>query len=156
MTLPLPTYVSPASAVQRAFVAGLRADAAIASLLATAANVTPATPAVVDQPAEGQAYPYIRVGEHLSIPDDDLTSMGRDVTETLHVWTKTRGTGPGQAIADRVGALFHRQVAYMSGLLAAHGHRCVRISLDFEQALTDPDPQIRHHVLRFRVITAQV
>lgn len=152
----LPTYVSPASAVQRAFVAGLRADATIAALLAPAMNITPPVPAVVDQPAEGQAYPYIRVGDHLSTPDDDLTSMGRDVTETLHVWTKTRGTGPGQAVVDRVGALYHKQVAYMSGLLAPYGHRCVRINLDFEQALTDPDPQIRHHVVRFRVVTMQL
>jgi hypothetical protein len=142
--------------VQRAFVTGLRADATIASLLASAQGITPAVPAVVDQPAEGQLFPYIRVGDHLSIPDDDLGSFGRDVTETLHVWTKTRGNGPGQTISDRVAAMYHRRVAYMTGLLVPSGHYCVRISLDFDQALTDPDPQIRHHVLRFRVVTAQL
>lgn len=154
MTIPL--YVSPASAVQRAFVTGLRADATMAGLLAPARDITPAVPAVVDQPAEGQAFPYVRVGDHLSIPDDDLTSFGRDVTETLHVWTKTRSNGPGQLIADRIGALFHRRVAYMTGLLVPSGQYCVRVSLDFDQALEDPDPQIRHHVLRFRVVTAQL
>ena len=149
-----PEYVSPASAVQRAFFGALRGDTYIASKLAPTKGGS--LPAVVDQPAEGQAYPYIRIGEHLSIPDDDLTSYGRDVTETLHVWTKERSNGPGQDIADRIGAMFHRKPEYMSTLLAPFGHRCVRISLDFDQALTDPDPQIRHHVVRFRVITAQL
>jgi hypothetical protein len=32
----------------------------------------------------------------------------------------------------------------------------VSIRNEFDQALTDPDPEIRHHVLRFRVITAQL
>lgn len=149
-------YVSPASAVQRALVTSLRAEPALVTLLAPARGITPAVPAVVDQPAEGQAYPYVRVGEHLSIPDDDLTSYGRDVTETLHVWSKERSNGPGQAIADVIAGKFHRKPDYVSTLLAVYGHRCVRISLDFDQALTDPDPQIRHHVLRFRVITAQL
>lgn len=149
-------YVSPANAVQRALVVGLRADSVLTSLLAPVKASSPPVPAVVDQVAEGQAYPYVRVGEHLSIPDDDLTSHGREITETLHVWTKERSSGPGQVIADRIGYLLHTQTAYLSALLAPYGHRCVRVSLDFDQALTDPDPQIRHHVLRFRIVTAQL
>jgi hypothetical protein len=152
----VPTYVSPATAVQRAFVARARGDATLTGLLAPVKDSSPAVPAVVDGPAEGQAYPYVGVGEHLSVPDNDLTAYGRRVTETLHVWTKTRSMSPGQVIADRLAALFDHQVAAMSALLAPFGHRCVRIELDFDQALRDPDPQIRHHVLRFTVITAQL
>lgn len=151
-----PTLRLPASAVQRAFVARLRADPTLVSLLAPIKGLSPATPAVVDQPAEGQAKPYIRVGDHLSTNTGDMTSHGREVTETVHVWTQARSTGPGQEIADRVAALLDHQTAAVSALLAVDGHRCVRIVLEYDQALTDPDPQIRHHVLRFRVETAQL
>jgi len=150
------TFINPASAIQRSLVTILRGDPTLAGLLASIKNVTPATPAVVDQAAEGQAKPYVRVGDHLSIPDYDHTSAGREVTETLHVWTQERSNGPGQAIADRVTALLDHQTAAFSAVLETHGHRCVAIRQEFDQALEDPDPQIRHHVLRFRIQTEQL
>jgi uncharacterized protein (UPF0248 family) len=95
--------------------------------------------------------PYVRVGDHLSIPDNDLGSFGRQITATLHVWTKARGNATGQDIAARINAILDHQ----SAGLVIPGHRVVSIRNEFDQALTDPDPEIRHHVLRFRVITAQ-
>ena len=139
-----PISTSPASALQAAIVAKLKGDAPLVALLN-------GRQAIFDQTPEGEAYPYVRVGDHLSIPDNDLTSYGRQITETLHVWTKARSNGPGQDIAARITALLDHQV----GALELDGHRIVSIRCEFDQALTDPDPQIRHHVLRFRVITAQ-
>ena len=151
-----PTTRNPATPIQRAIVAILRADGTLAALLAPAKGVTPPAPAVVDEPAEGQPKPYIRVGDHLSIPDHDHTSKGREVTETIHVWTQQRSNAQGQTIADRVTALLDHKVTEFSAALAADGHRCVSIRQEFDQALKDPDPQIRHHVLRFRIQTVQV
>lgn len=156
MTLPQTDSHNPVTPVQRAIVAILRGDATLTALLAPIAGITPATPAVVDQPPEGQAYPYVRVGDHLSIPDNDLTSFGRELTETLHVWTKTRSNGPGQQVASRITALLDHQVAALSAELAGDGQRCVTVRQEFDQALADPDPQIRHHVVRFRLQTAQL
>lgn len=150
------TSHNPAIAIQKAIVARLRADATLITLLAPIKDVTPATPAVVDQPPEGQLKPYIRVGDHLSIPDNDHTSFGREVTETLHVWTKERSSKPGQQIADAITASLDHRVAEFSALLAADGHKCVSIRQEFDQALEDPDPQIRHHVVRFRIQTQQL
>jgi uncharacterized protein DUF3168 len=150
------TMHSPITAIQKVIVAILRADATLAGLLAPIKGITPATPAVVDQPPEGQTKPYIRVGDNLSIPDHDHTSAGREVTVTLHVWTKERSSKPGQTIADRVTELLDHQVASFSAALEALGHRCVSIRQEFDQALEDPDPEIRHHVLRFRVQTQQL
>lgn len=151
-----PMIKIPATPVQRAIVARLRGDATLAGLLPPVKDSSPPVPAVVDQPAEGQVYPYIRVGDHLSIADNDLTGFGRQITETLHIWTKTRSNGPGQLIADRAAALLDHQDRALSALLAGDGHRVVRINLEYDQALTDPDPQIRHHVLRFRIVTEQL
>jgi hypothetical protein len=148
--------VSPVFAVQRAIVAILRDDATMATLLASVKGVPTAVPAVVDGPAEGQAYPYVAVGEQLSIPDNDMTSFGREVTATLHVWTKTRSMATGQAIADRITALLDHQVATVDARLIPLGHRCVRVEQEFDQALKDPDPEIRHHILRFRFVTQQL
>ena len=150
------TSKSPQNALQAAILSILRADVTLAGLLASVKGVTPAVPAVVDQPAEGQAKPYVTLGDHLSIPEGDHTSVGREVTETIHVWTQERRNKPGQDIADRITALLDHQVATLSSALAASGHKCVTIRQEFDQALRDPDPQIRHHVLRFRIQTQQL
>lgn len=139
---------SPINPLQKAIVARLKGGAALVTLLG-------GRPAIYDQPPEGEAYPYVRVGDHLSIPDNDLSSFGRQSTETLHVWTRVRGNATGQEIAAAVNALLDHQSDALSALLASDGQRCVSIRNEFDQALTDPDPEIRHHVLRFRVITAQ-
>lgn len=143
MTQPLSK--SPLTPLQRAIVARLKGDAALVTLLN-------GRQAVFDQPPEGEDYPYIRVGDHLSTPDNDLQTFGREVTETLHVWTKARSNGPGQAIADRTIELLDHQERF----LTFAGHRVVSIRQEFDQALTDPDPEIRHHVVRLRVVTAQL
>jgi hypothetical protein len=147
---------SPLNPLQAAIVSRLRGDAALAAKLATIKGQSPSTPAVVDRVPEGQPMPYVRLGDHLSTPDNTHTSYGRRVTETIHVWTRERSMGPGQAIATRVGELLDHQVAAMSALLAPAGHRCVSIRQTFDQALDDPDPEIRHHVLRFAIETCQI
>jgi hypothetical protein len=150
------TTRNPATPIQRAIVARLRADTTLIALLAPIKGVSPATPAVVDQPPEGQPKPYVRVGDHLSIPDSDHTSRGREGTETIHVWTQTRSSKPGQDIADAITASLDHQVAELSALLAVDNHKCISIRQEFDQALEDPDPQIRHHIVRFRIQTQQL
>jgi hypothetical protein len=143
---------SPLNPLQKALFARLADDSTLATLLGSSVSDV----RIVDQPREGMPYPYVRIGDHLSIPDNDHTSFGREVTETLHVWTRKRGNASGQNIAARIVELLDHQTAVMSALLEDDGHRVVSIRAEFDQALTDPDPEIRHHVLRFRVATAQL
>jgi hypothetical protein len=156
MTLPQTLSRPPETPLQRAIVARLRGSGALTALLAPVKDSNPAVPAVIDEVPEGQRFPYVRVGEHLSIPDNDLTSFGRQVTVTLHVWTKAGSMGPGQAIADVVVGLLDHQDRALTALLTPYGFRCVRIDHQFAQALDDPDPAIRHHVVRFRVEISQL
>jgi hypothetical protein len=149
------TSRSPLNPLQAAILTRLRADATLTAMLAKVKDQTPPTPAIVDNVKEGQPFPYVRLGEHNSVPDNDHSGFGRNITETLHVWTKAAGNFTGQNIADRITELLDHQPAALSALLASAGHRVVSIRSEFDQALTDPDPQIRHHVLRFRVVTAQ-
>lgn len=143
---------SPLNPLQKVLFARLNGDATLAALLGSSVSDV----RIVDQPREGMPYPYVRIGDHLSIPDNDHTSFGREVTETLHVWTKKRGNASGQDIAARIVVLLDHQTETLSALLAVEGHKVVTIRAEFDQALTDPDPEIRHHVLRFRVATAQL
>jgi len=153
MTLP---SRSPLNPLQAALVALLRGDSALSGLLAKVRDITAPTTAVLDDVPEGQAYPYVRIGDHTSAADSDLASHGRRVTTTLHIWTHARSNGPGQAIATRIGELLDRQDRALSARLAASGHRCVSIRQTYDQALDDPDPELRHHVLRFVIETAQL
>jgi hypothetical protein len=140
---------SPIGPLQKVVIARLKADATLVTLLGVSDRV-------VDQPREGMPYPYIRVGDTLSTEDNDLTSFGRSVVMTLHIWTKYRGGKQGQDISARVAELLDHQVVTLDALLRVEGHRVISIRAEFDQALTDPDPEIRHHVLRFRVATAQL
>jgi len=140
---------SPVTPLQKVFVARLGGDAALTTLLGGPSRV-------LDQVTESTPKPYVRLGDHLSIPDNDHGGYGREVTITLHVWTKARSNGPGQTIADRIVELLDHQVEALNALLVPLGHKIVSIRSEFDQALTDPDPEIRHHVLRFRVITDQL
>jgi hypothetical protein len=139
-----PISESAVGPLQAAVVTRLKADAALVALLKGQA-------AVYDQPPETVPIYYVRVGDFLSIPDNDHGGYGREITMTLHVWTKYRGNKVGQDISARIIKLLDHQ----GDALNLVGHRVVSIRHEFDQALTDPDPEIRHHVLRFRVVTAQ-
>lgn len=140
-----PTSTPPEQALQVAMVSAFKADATLTALLAPAG-------AVYDEvPESANPTRYITVGDHLSVPDNDLTSFGREVTVTVHVWTKSKGFTTGQAIANRINQLLDHQ----TGALNPAGHRVVSIRSIFAQAIRDPDQAWRHHILRFRINTEQ-
>lgn len=138
-----PVSESPALPLQAAIIDLLRDDAELDDLVT----------GVFDHVPEDQEHDYIVVGDHLSIPDNAHGQFGRETTETIHVWSKHRGNRDGQRIAARVGELLDHQRAALDGYLV--GHRCVSIRQEFDQALRDPDPTIRHHIIRFRIQTEQ-
>lgn len=139
MTAPISR--SPVHPVQKAVYGRLSGDPTLAGLVT----------GVYDEVPEGTVHPYVRIGDHLSIPDNDHGGFGREITVTIHVWSRARGNSQGQAIANRIGELLdHRRD------LTVAGHRVISIRQEFDQALPDPDPELRHHVLRFRIITEQV
>jgi hypothetical protein len=133
---------SPLNAVQAAIVAAVQGDASTMARLPGGVH---------DEVPENLQLDYLVVGDHLSVPDNDLTSFGREITVTLHIWTKARGFKRGQDILDKIVQLLdHRPES-----LTPTGHTVVSIRSIFDQAIRDPDPAWRHHILRFRINTAQ-
>jgi hypothetical protein len=104
---------------------------------------------VVDWVDEGQAYPYIVLGEAIETPDNSHDSHGSNTVITLHVWSKYRGYAQALTIAARVRALLEHQP------LTIAGHRHVATYYVSQQTLTDPEPpgDIRHVPISFRVLT---
>ncbi|MFF9639388.1 DUF3168 domain-containing protein [Streptomyces bacillaris] len=131
----------PMLAVQGAVVQRLKGDSALSALV----------DAVYDYLPEDVPYPFVQVGEAIETPRNSHDRYGRETVITLHVWSKYRGYAQAHRIAAQVVALLDHQPLTVSGL----DHIATRF--EFSQTLTDPEPpgDIRHVVLRFRVVTEQ-
>lgn len=135
--------IDPLNAVQAAFYAAAKGDPVLMSLLPGG---------VWDEPPEREERDYLVLGDHLSLPDNTHDKFGREITQTWHVWTKSRGTKRGGDIAARWNLLFDHQNA----AITVPGHKIVIVRNEFQQALRDPDPQWRQTLIRYRINTEQL
>ncbi|WP_116048606.1 DUF3168 domain-containing protein [Amycolatopsis palatopharyngis] len=90
-------------------------------------------------------FPYLTVGQATEVPDDAHDAQGLAVTVTIHVWSKYKGFAEALAILGHVDRLLDRQP------LAVAGFTDVSVAREFHETLRDPDPQIRHIPVRFRI-----
>ncbi|MFD6421707.1 DUF3168 domain-containing protein [Streptomyces sp. NPDC060198] len=127
--------------IQRAVYAVLTGDEPLGALIA----------GVYDYLPETADYPFVVIGEAIETPDNSHDRYGRQTVITLHVWTQARGHTEGLTVAARVTALLDHRPLVLDGL----DHVSTRH--EYSQTLTDPEPpgNIRHVVLRYRVITEQ-
>ncbi|WP_228995326.1 DUF3168 domain-containing protein [Streptomyces sp. DH8] len=132
---------TPMLPVQGALVSLLRGDTALKAL----------APSVYDYLPEDVPYPFIVVGEATETADNSHDRFGRQTVVTLHVWSQYRGYAQVLRIGARINALLDHQPLAVPGL----DHIVTRY--EFSQTLTDPEPpgDIRHLVLRYRIITEQ-
>lgn len=138
------------AAVQAAVFLVLSTDPALAALVNGVGDGPPESAggdfAVAD-------LPYVDLGDVISMQDNDHGAFGREIVHTIHVWTRAYSTGPGYTISRRVAALLDHQWRALNAVIDAP-HRVVSIRLEYEQALRDPKPDIRHLVMRFRIHTS--
>jgi len=125
-------------------------QAAIYDVLSDDATLMGLVSGVFDEVPEGTAYPYVVIGEALEIPDDSHDRDGRETVETIHIWSEYRGFSQLGTISGRVVALLDGQP------LDVDGWHHVATRYEFGQTLRDPNPHLRHTVLRFRVVTEQL
>lgn len=133
------TAATPIPAIQTAVHGLLSGDATLGGLVT----------GVFDNVPEGTAHPYVVMAFDSEIPDNHHGGFGRETLITLHTWTKARGYAEGSAITDRIMALLDHQP------LTVAGFHHVATRFEFAQTLRDPDPTIRRHVTRFRIVTEQ-
>lgn len=134
------TPATPVPYIQAAIYARLTGDATLTGLVT----------GVFDDVPEKQAHPYVVLGEAIETPRNWHGGFGREVVETLHVWSRSRGFSQGLAIAQRITTLLDHQPMTLAG-----GHLVVSVRHELTQTLRDPDPEIRHLPVRFRLTTEQ-
>ena len=132
---------SPMLPVQGALISLLRGDTALTTLVDS----------VYDYLPETAVYPFVVVGEAIETPDNAHDRYGRETVVTLHVWSQYRGYAQVLRIGARISQLLDHQPLPVAGM----DHIATRF--EFAQTLTDPEPpgDIRHLVLRYRIVTSQ-
>ncbi|MGH3599812.1 MAG: DUF3168 domain-containing protein [Pseudonocardiaceae bacterium] len=130
---------TPLLLIQAAIFSRLTADVTLAGLVT----------GVFDEVPEDAAHPYVVVGEAIETPRNAHAQFGREVVVTLHVWSRYRGFAQAITIVNRITALLDQQP------MSIAGHAVVSVRHEFTQTLRDPDPEIRHVPIRFRVTTEQ-
>lgn len=132
---------APMLAVQSAVYARLKGDATLTGMIS----------GVYDYVPETAAYPFVVIGEALETPDNRHGGFGRQTVITLHAWSRYQGYAQVLRIGARVTELLDHQPLTIPGL------SWIATRFEFSQTLTDPEPpgDIRHLVLRYRVVTEQ-
>lgn len=122
-------------------------QAKLYSLLSTGLAPTP----VYDYVPESAPVDYVTLGESFSTPDNDHSVFRWQIVHTLHVWSRSRGWKRPQQIATDISeALDHQR-----SQLDFPGYHCVSIRLEQVLTLRDPDPEIRHVPVQFRITMEQ-
>lgn len=129
---------SPASPFQTAIYTRLSGDATLLALC----------PNVYDVAPDNAGFPRVTIGEQTEAPNDTMGTTGRDVTITVHVWTRnpeSRSKQPNQLILNRVDALLDRWAMSVTGWNATE-----MLFDGGDGPFTDEDGLTQHGVRRYR------
>ncbi|MFE2021298.1 DUF3168 domain-containing protein [Streptomyces sp. NPDC059499] len=98
-----------------------------------------------DEVPEPVAHPYVTFGTTTEVVDDAHNQRGLAVNLVLHIWSKYRGFSEAAEILAALDLVLDRKP------LAVAGYRDVSIAHQQHQQLRDPDPDIRHINVAYRV-----
>jgi hypothetical protein len=107
---------------------------------------------VFDNVPERQSKPWVTIGEVLGTPDNWHGGFGWNILATVHVWTKSFGFKPALDVAQEIIAILDHQ---RSALAMPASWSVVSIRFEQLQTLRDPDPEIRHVPVQFRIVIHQ-
>lgn len=123
-------------AVQQAVYSKLNANATLAGK-------------VFDTVPQGQAYPYVTLGDATETPEHAHARFGRQATLTIHVWSQYAGAKEVQELMDTVTQLLDYQPLSVTDF----GHVYSRV--EFSETMRDADGITRHGVLRVRIFVQE-
>lgn len=102
--------------------------------------------AVYDEVPENSAFPYITMGGGQAVDFSTKDLDGSEVSITLDVWSRYKGSKEVKNLMDRVHTLLH------DSSLSVTGHNLINMRFEFGDVLRDPDGITRHGVMRFRAV----
>lgn len=129
---------SPSLPLQAAIYSRLGGDATLTTTLGSA---------VYDEvPTANIPEHYVTIGEDTEAPNDTMGKTGRDLTVTIHAWSRAKGSKKCKQIMSRVDELLDRWTPTVTGWSATE------MLLEFSEGpFRDPDGLTRHGVRRYRI-----
>ncbi|MET8824792.1 DUF3168 domain-containing protein [Streptomyces sp. NPDC004610] len=121
--------------LQQAVITALRADPALTAVVT----------GVFDEVPEEQPHPYVSLGTVTETAADAHNQRGLDARVVLHIWSKYRGFKEAAVILAALDAALDREP------LAVAGFRDVSVAHEQHTGMRDPDPDIRHINVSYRV-----
>ncbi|MDQ1037272.1 hypothetical protein QFZ75_003688 [Streptomyces sp. V3I8] len=100
---------------------------------------------VYDEVPEAVAHPYVSIGSITENVDDAHNQRGLSASVVLHIWSKYRG------FKEAAGILVQLDAALDRVPLAVAGFKDISIAHDQHTQVRDPDPDIRHINVSYRV-----
>lgn len=107
---------------------------------------------VYDNVPEQVSKPWVTIGAVTGVPDNWHGGFGWDILANIDVWTKSLGFKPAVAIAQEIVTLLDHQLDVLP--IDAPWY-IVSIRLVQIQTMRDPDPEIRHVPVQFRIVIHQ-
>jgi hypothetical protein len=107
---------------------------------------------VYDNVPESTSKPWITIGEVVGVPDYFHGGFGWDILISTHVWVKALGFKSAITIANEIIALLDHQ---RNALNMPSPWSIVSLRFVQMQTLRDPDPEIRHVPVQFRIVIHQ-
>lgn len=101
---------------------------------------------VFDGVRQGQAYPYVTIGEDVATPGPLVDVESEEIVTTLHAWSDQGGFFEAKTMLAQIKAALHDRP------LAVTGFRPVRLLYRHSTVFTQPDGVIRHGVIQFRAL----
>ena len=100
---------------------------------------------VYDHVPQDVSFPYVKIGESHSQPDDTICDEGTDELLTLHVWSRYRG----QKEIKEVTAAIHTALHQVD--LTVTGRPYAVATISGTQSFDDPDGLTRHGVIQVKI-----
>ncbi len=127
-----------AFALQKAVLAALVADTALAALVGERIH---------DAPPRAQEFPYVAFGEAGERDWSSGSESGAEHRLTLLAWSRHRGKREALAIAERIVAVLH------DAALTLDGHRLVNLRRETSEVRGEADGVTWRGAVRFRAVT---
>jgi hypothetical protein len=128
--------MSASLALQGAIVAALKADAAVAAIVAGR---------IFDIIPPGAQMPYISLGEDQVLPDGGDCFDAYDIRSAIHLWSRKVGMPEVKRLAAAVDAALGDE-------LAVPGHFIIECGVTDTRFLRDPDGLTSHAVLSLQTL----
>jgi hypothetical protein len=107
---------------------------------------------VYDNVPEDASRPWVTIGEVFGVPDNWHGGFGWDILTTIHVWTQSLGFKPALDIVNEIIPILDHKRA---SLVLPDSWYVVSIRFVQLSTMRDPDPEIRHVPVQFRIVIHQ-